>query len=171
MTRGGINPKTRKPEDPKTLGPMPTLARNRDAPYRYDLLEKLEAGIVLKGPEVKSVRLSRVSLTGSYVTLHGNEARLVNCHVAPYPKAAENPDPRRSRRLLLKKTDFLKLQGRLREGPLTVIPVSLYTKGGFIKVELALARGKRRADRRETIKRREVTRRIERALRGRVKHP
>lgn len=146
---------------------MPTLARNRDAPYRYELEEKIEAGIVLKGAEVKSARAGRVSLTGSFVRIRGTDAILENCHIGRYPAASDELDPRRSRRLLLKKTDLARLDQRLRGAPLTLIPVSLYTKGGFIKVELALARGKRKADRRERIKEREAQRRVRRALRER----
>ncbi|MBI3115263.1 MAG: SsrA-binding protein SmpB [Candidatus Kerfeldbacteria bacterium] len=148
---------------------MPTLARNREAPYRYDLQEKVEAGIVLAGPEVKSIRAGRASLKGSFVQFNGDTPNLVNCHIAPYPMAAENPDPDRERRLLLRAAELVRLRQASKAAGLTIIPVRLYTKGGFIKVELALARGKRKVDRRERIKQRDVQRRIDRAVRSRIK--
>lgn len=147
---------------------MPTFATNRDAPYRYELEERFEAGILLEGPEVKSIRSGKASLTGSHVILRGGEAYLVNCHIAPYPPAqANNPDPERTRKLLLTKPELLRASQKLRAEGLTMIPVSLYSKGGFIKVELALARGKKKHDRRESIKKRDAQRRIERAVRDR----
>lgn len=146
---------------------MPTLARNRDAPYRYELEEKLEAGIMLKGAEVKAIREGKASLTGAYISIRGTTATLVNCHIGKYGPSSEELDPDRPRLLLIKKHDLIRFTSRLRGEPLTIIPVSLYTKGGFIKLELALARGKRKADRRESIKKREAQRRIQRALRNR----
>lgn len=146
---------------------MATLARNKDAGYKYDLEEKFEAGIQLRGPEVKSVRAGRVQLTGSYARLGPRGVDLIGCHIAPYAKAQENPPPDRTRRLLLKQSELLRLQQRLRGEALTLVPVSLYTRGGFIKVELALAKGRQKADKRQRIKERDVKRRIDRALRGR----
>lgn len=146
---------------------MSTLARNRDAPYRYDLLEKFEAGIALLGAEVKSIRAGRINLTGSYVSIRGNAAFLVNCHLAPYPMSSQAIDPLRDRQLLLKQTELERMQQALVGGGLTIVPVSVYTKGGFIKLELALAKGRRKADRRQRIAERETQRRIQRALRGR----
>lgn len=146
---------------------MPTLARNKDAGYKYDLEEKFEAGIQLRGPEVKSVRAGRVQLTGSYARLGPRGVDLIGCHIAPYAQAQENPPPDRTRRLLLKQSELLRLQQRLRGEALTLVPVSLYTRGGFIKVELALAKGRQKADKRQRIKERDVKRRIDRALRGR----
>lgn len=146
---------------------MPTLARNKDAAYKYDLEEKFEAGIQLKGPEVKSVRAGHVQLTGSYARLTPRGAELIGCQISPYKMARENPPADRTRRLLLQQSELLKLQQRLRGQALTLVPMRLYTRGGFIKVELALAKGRKKADKRQRIKERDVARRISRALRPR----
>lgn len=146
---------------------MPTLARNRDASYKYDLEETFEAGIQLKGPEVKSVRAGHVRLQGSYARVTPRGAELIGCRISPYSKARENPPADRTRRLLLKQSELLRLTQRLKGEPLTLVPLSLYTRGGFIKVELALAKGRKKADKRQRIKERDVARRISRALRPR----
>lgn len=146
---------------------MPTFATNNDAPYKYELEDKFEAGIVLLGSEVKSVRNGQMSLRGSYVSIHPAGASLHNAHITPYPHATKPPDPLRERRLLLGKHELIQLQSRVQGDRLTIVPLSVYGKGGFIKVELALARGKRKADKRASIKAREVKRRVDRALRER----
>lgn len=144
---------------------MPNLATNKDAAHRYHLLERLEAGIVLTGAEVKSVKLGSVSLKGSYVRLRMGEAWLEGVHIGAYAKAAPGAfDPDRARRLLLKRSELRSLPGRLAEAGMTLVPVALYTKRGLIKVELALARGKRKFDKRESIKRRDAEKRIRQAL-------
>ncbi len=143
---------------------MPTYASNKKARFDYDILETLEAGIVLSGPEVKSVRGNHISLTGSYVSLHNQELYLLNVHIAPYPFAGrqEGYDPTKSRKLLLKSSEIAYLGGKLAEKGLTIVPLSVYTKGRHIKVEIGLARGKKHYDKRESIKKREVNREIAR---------
>lgn len=144
------------------------IASNRRARYEYEILDTFEAGISLLGPEVKSLRAGGASLGDAYATVRHGEVYLVNAHISPYAQAGrENTEPRRERKLLLHKREIARLQGQVAERGRTLIPLSLYFKQGRVKVELALARGKRRADRRETIRRREQEREIERELRGR----
>jgi SsrA-binding protein len=144
---------------------MPNLATNKDAAHRYHLLERLEAGIVLTGAEVKSAKTGNATLKGAYVRVRGTDAWLEGLRIGPYAKAPANAfDPDRAKRLLLRRTEFKKLPGRLAEAGVTLVPVSLYTKRGLIKVELALARGKKAHDKRASIKRREAEKRIRQAL-------
>ncbi len=144
------------------------VARNRRARYEYELLDTVEAGIALVGPEVKSLRAGKASLGEAYATVRRGELFLVNLHISPYEQAGrENPDPRRERKLLLHRHEIAKLASRAAERGLTLIPVSIYFRGGRAKVELAVARGKRRADKRETLRRREQEREMERATRVR----
>lgn len=145
---------------------MPTLAKNRRAHYEYEILETLEAGLVLTGPEVKSIRAGHANLAGAYVTFHGAEAHLTNAHIAPYAFAVKNDhyEPTQTRKLLLKKREIAYLRGKLQEKGLTAIPLSLYTKQRLIKLEIGLARGKKTHDKRASIKKREVDREIRRVL-------
>ena len=144
------------------------VASNRRALHDYEILEKVEAGLVLLGPEVKSLREGRANLSDSYAVLRRGEAYLVNAHVSPYAQASrENPDPRRERKLLLNRSEIQRLAGKVAERGLTLVPLSLYFKSGRAKVELGLARGKRVYDKRQTLKRREQEREIERAVRDR----
>jgi SsrA-binding protein len=145
------------------------IAQNRRARHDYEILDRVEAGLVLLGPEVKSLRQGRASLSEAYAMVRGRELWLLNCHVSPYEQAGrDNPDPRRPRKLLLHRTEIARLSGQVAERGLTLVPLSLYWKNGRAKVELALARGKRTIDKRESIRRREEERDIERALsRGR----
>jgi SsrA-binding protein len=144
------------------------VASNRRALHDYEILEKVEAGLVLLGPEVKSLREGRANLSDSYAVLRRGEAWLVNAHVSPYDKAGrDNPDPRRERKLLLNKNEITRLAGKVAERGLTLVPLSLYFKNGRAKVELGLARGKRVYDKRESIRRREEEREMERAVRDR----
>jgi SsrA-binding protein len=144
------------------------VASNRRALHDYEILEKVEAGLVLLGPEVKSLREGRANLSDSYAVLRRGEAFLVNAHVSPYDKAGrDNPDPRRERKLLLNKGEITRLSGKVAERGLTLVPLSLYFKNGRAKVELGLARGKRVHDKREAIRRREEEREMERAVRDR----
>ena len=144
------------------------VASNRRALHDYEILEKVEAGIVLLGPEVKSLREGRANLSDAYAVLRRGEAYLVNAHVSPYEKAGrDNPHPRRERKLLLHKGEIARLEGKVAERGLTLVPLSLYFKNGRAKIELGLARGKRMHDKRETIRRREEEREIERAVRER----
>jgi SsrA-binding protein len=144
------------------------VASNRRALHDYEILEKVEAGLVLLGPEVKSLREGRANLSDSYAVLRRGEAYLVNAHVSPYAQASrENPDPRRERKLLLNRSEIRRLAGKVAERGLTIVPLSLYFKNGRAKVELGLARGKRVYDKRQSLKRREQEREIERAVRDR----
>jgi SsrA-binding protein len=145
---------------------MPTLAKNKRARFEYEILETFEAGLLLTGPEVKSIRAGQCSLSGSFVTFHGAIPHLTNAHIAPYAFAVKNEqyNPTQSRRLLLKKNEIAYLRGKLQEKGLTAVPLSLYTKDRYIKLEVGLARGKKTHDKRATIKKREVDREIRRAL-------
>lgn len=144
------------------------IASNRRALHDYEILEKVEAGLVLLGPEVKSLREGRANLSDSYAVLRRGEAFLVNAHVSPYEKAGrDNPDPRRERKLLLNRNEISRLTVKVAERGLTLVPLSLYFKNGRAKVELGLARGKRMHDKRDAIRRRDDERDIERAVRER----
>jgi SsrA-binding protein len=144
------------------------IASNRRARFEYEILETVEAGIALLGPEVKSLRAGKASLSDSYATFRGGEAFLVNLHIAPYEQAGrENPDPRRERKLLLHKAEIARLRGRVAERGLTLVPLELYFRKGRAKLSLGLARGKRLHDKRESIRRREQDRELRRAVRGR----
>ncbi|MBI4426749.1 MAG: SsrA-binding protein SmpB [Candidatus Kerfeldbacteria bacterium] len=146
---------------------MPHLADNRQARHDYHILETFEAGIILTGPEVKSAKAGQVNLRGSYVTIKDNAAWLVNCHIAPYKPAnlGANYIPTRTRKLLLQAHELATLIGKSKAQGQTLIPLSVYTKRGLVKVQIALARGKKLHDKRATIKKREAKRSIERAIR------
>lgn len=143
-----------------------TVATNRKAKRDYHILETLEAGIALKGTEIKSVRAGQVSLNEAFVLIDNNlEAWLVDAYIAPYQHGSRyNHDPRRKRKLLLHKREILRLWNRVREKGLTIIPLRMYIKNGLAKVEIALARGKKKYDKRAEIARREAEREIQRAL-------
>jgi SsrA-binding protein len=144
------------------------VTQNRRARHDYEILQKFEAGLVLVGPEVKSLRAGRANLSDAYATIRRGEVFLVNAHISPYEQAGrENPDPRRERKLLLHRLEIARLTGKVAERGLTLVPLSLYFKGGRAKVELALARGRRKGDRREAIRKREQEREMERAVRDR----
>jgi SsrA-binding protein len=141
------------------------VATNRQASFRYHLLEKWEAGIQLQGSEVKSLRDGGVQLKDAYAEVRDGEVWLRNMHVAPYkPAASENHDPERPRKLLLHRREIERLIGKTAEKGLTIVPTRVYFKGPHAKVELALAKGKDVKDKRRTIKDRETRREIERAL-------
>jgi SsrA-binding protein len=142
------------------------IAQNRRARHDYEILDTVEAGLVLLGPEVKSLREGRANLSDSYATVRRGELWLLNAHISPYAQAGrENPDPRRERKLLMHRAEIARLAGELSERGLTLIPLALYFKDGRAKLELGVARGKRKLDKRESIRRREHEREIERALR------
>ncbi len=145
---------------------MPVLAQNKKAYYDYQVLEKYEAGIVLNGQEVKSIKTGRVSIKGSYVKIRNGEAFLIGATIPPYQpaNAPANYNPQRERKLLLKKKQLNYLMGKTRIKGLTLLPLKVYTKNGLIKVQIGLAEGKRKEDKREKIKEREAQRRIRRAL-------
>jgi len=144
------------------------VATNRKAKHDYFLLDTYEAGIALKGSEIKSIRAGQISLKEAYVRVDGQEAWLVNAHIAPYdPASRENHDPTRERRLLLHKREILKLWDEVRQKGLTVIPLQVYLKKGRAKLEIAAARGKKKYDKRQKIAERDAEREAQRALRGR----
>ncbi len=148
---------------------MRVIADNKKAYYNYEILKKYEAGIVLTGTEVKSIKTGHISLKGSYVVLKGEEIYLMGAVIPPYqPKnTPKEYNPTRSRKLLLKKSEIKELLGKSKEKGLTLIPLKLYTKYAKIKLEFGAGKGKRRTDKRETIKKREVQRDIERELKTR----
>jgi SsrA-binding protein len=146
---------------------MAELTKNRKAYFNYEILEKFQAGLVLTGPEVKSVRLGRMQLAGSFCRFQGEELFLSGTTIPPYqPKNTKpNYDPARPRKLLLQKKELSYLSGKVRERGLTVLPLKVYTTDkGNIKVEIALAKGKKKWDKREAIKKREAVREIKQAL-------
>ncbi len=150
---------------------MTNLADNRQAFFDYEILEKFEAGIVLSGPEVKSVQKGGINLKGSYITFHKTDAMLTNAHVSPYKFAnlSEKYNPTASRKLLLHKKEIAYLRSKSMEKGLTVVPLKVYTSGRHIKIEVAVAKGKQLFDKRASIKKRDTEREIARAkksLRG-----
>ena len=147
--------------------PHRLLASNRRARREYHILETFEAGLALLGTEVKSARDGKVQLADSFVEIRENEAYLVGCHIAPYSHGnRQNHDPERPRKLLLKRREIDRLFGRTTLKGLTIIPLSLYLKGRRIKLEIALAQGKKLWDKRETERRREMEREARAARQG-----
>jgi SsrA-binding protein len=145
---------------------MPDVAVNRQARHRYHLLDKWEAGLVLTGTEVKSLRGGNVQLKDGYAAVRDGEVWLHNVHIPPYaPATRENHEPERSRKLLLHRREIERLIGKTKERGLTLVPTRLYFKGPHAKVEIALARGKDIGDKRQTLKEREMKREMERAIR------
>ncbi len=145
------------------------LASNRKAFHDYTIEETYEAGIALTGTEIKSVRAGSVNLRDSYAQVRNGELWLMNVHVAPYePASRQNVDPYRDRKLLLHRNEILRLQGRVQEKGLTIVPLRVYLKKNRAKVEIALVRGKKLYDKRETIAKRDSAREIERAVKERV---
>jgi SsrA-binding protein len=145
---------------------LKVICSNRKARFLYEILETVEAGIALLGPEVKSLREGRASLGEAYGRIRGREMFLVGLHISPYEQAGRaNPDPVRERKLLLHRSEIGRLSGKVRERGFTLVPLRMYFRNGRAKVELALARGKRAYDKRETIRRREEDRSVRRVLR------
>jgi len=143
-----------------------TVARNRKALHEYHIVDRYEAGIVLAGPEVKSIRAGKVSLAEAFARIDGGEAFLYGMHVTPYDPASRwNVDATRPRKLLLNRREIRRLIGATQQEGFTLVPLELYLKDGLIKVELALARGKKRFDKREDLKKRAADREIQRAVR------
>jgi SsrA-binding protein len=141
------------------------VATNRKARHEYFLLETFEAGIALKGTEVKSLRDGRASLQESYATIKDGEAWIIGMHISPYERAAVDAhDPTRTRKLLLHKREIRRLVGKLTAKGLTLIPTRIYFKDGIAKVEIAIAKGKRSYDKREAIKEREARRELKRRV-------
>jgi len=152
----------------KVMNGKKIISRNRKAKFEYELLETFEAGIELKGSEIKSIRAGQVSLSEAYVRTNGKQAWLVGAHIAPFEHAsAFNHEPERDRRLLLHKREIKALWDGVRLKGVTIVPTVLYLRNGLAKVEIALARGKRIYDKRQTLKKRDMERDIERTLESR----
>ena len=139
---------------------------NRKARYEYELLERFEAGIVLTGAEVKSVKAGRMQLKGAFLHIVDNELWLKNSFIAKYGPAGKQPDYKtdRDRKVLVHKKEIKRLIGKSEAEGLTIVPISVYTRGNLLKLEFALARGKKKHEKRETIKKREVQRQIRREM-------
>lgn len=147
---------------------MKIVAQNRKAFHDYFIEETLEAGMVLTGTEVKSLRDARANLMDSYVLIKDNEVFLFNCHISPYTHGnIMNHDPVRTRKLLLHKKELVKLQAKAAQKGYSVIPLKIYFKDGRAKTEIGLAKGKKQYEKRETIKKKEADREIERAMKSR----
>ncbi len=144
---------------------MEIVSTNKKARFNYEILEKIEAGISLKGTEVKSVRNKNVSIGESYAQIKDNEVFLHNLHISPYEQGnRENHDPIRVRKLLLHKQEIKKLVSKIQLKGLSLVPLSIYLRKGKIKIELAVGRGKRLVDKRESMKKRAVEREIARIV-------
>lgn len=151
-------------------GNVKVVAQNRKASHDYFIEETYEAGMVLKGTEIKSIRAGRVNLKDSFARVEDGEVFLYNMHISPYEQGNRfNHDPLRTRKLLLHKDEIRKLIGATKEKGYTLIPLKVYIRNGFAKVELALAKGKKLYDKRQAMAKRDAQREIERALRERQK--
>ena len=145
---------------------MEIIAKNRKAYFQYEILEKIEAGVVLTGTEVKSIRNRDVSINESFAHLNNGEIFVYEMHIGEYKQGnRQNHEPKRVRKLLLHKREIAKKTGKIKQKGYTMIPLSLYFKEGVVKVELALVRGKTKIDKREDIKKRDIDREIQRAMR------
>ncbi len=143
------------------------VSQNKKAYADYFIDETIEAGIVLTGTEVKSLRQGKANLKDSYVIIKDNEAWLLNCHISPYSHGnIFNHDPLRTRKLLLHRKEIERLRGKIQQQGYTLIPLKLYFKGPYIKVEIGLARGRKKYEKRDIIKKKEAQREIERALKN-----
>ncbi|NMG07334.1 SsrA-binding protein SmpB [Brasilonema sp. UFV-L1] len=142
------------------------ISDNRQARYLYEILETYEAGIQLTGTEVKSIRAGKVNLQDGYALIRDGEAWLINAHISPYNASGQyfNHEPRRTRKLLLHQMEIRKLVGKVEQQGLTLVPLKMYFKRGWVKVSIALAKGKKIHDKREDIKRRQDQRDMQRAM-------
>ncbi len=145
---------------------MSSLAQNKQARFNYDILETYEAGLVLSGPEVKSVKGGHISLKEAFVTFQGSNANLTNAHISLYRPAGPQSDydPTRSRKLLLKRKEIDYLRGKALEKGLTIVPLNVYTKKRFIKVEIAVGKGRHSYDKRDVLKKRDIDREVKKQL-------
>ena len=144
-----------------------TIATNRRARHEYEILETVEAGLVLRGTEVKSLRAGQVTFKDSYATVRNDEGWLIGCHISPYSHGTDaNHDPERDRKLLLHRRQLTRLLAKTAERGLTLVPLRLYFKDGRAKVELGLARGRKLHDKRSAIREREVRREMDKAARA-----
>lgn len=147
---------------------MPTYINNKKARFDYEMLEQFEAGAVLFGYEVKAIRKGKGKLEGSHVVVRGGEAFLVGAHISPYQEAntPDDYDPERARKLLLSKKELALLENKSEQAGLTIVPLSWYNKDRKIKLSIALGRGKKKADKRETLKARDNKRDIDRIMKS-----
>ena len=147
---------------------MANLAYNKRANFDYTISDKYEAGLMLTGQEVKSVKAGHISLKESFVTVKGGELFLTNAHITPYKHAGDikGYEPTRPRKLLLKKSEIRRLVGKVRTEGLTLVPIQVYTKKRYLKLEFGVGKGKKKFDKREDIGKKESARRIQRELRG-----
>ena len=155
------------PSQASETQPDRTVATNRRARHEYLILETIEAGLVLRGTEVKALRAGQVNFKDSYATVRNGEAWLLGCHISPYSHGTDaNHDPERDRKLLLRRREIARLTGKIAERGLTLVPLRLYFKSGRAKVELGLARGKKLHDKRSALREREVRREMDKAIRA-----
>jgi len=146
------------------------VAQNKKAFHDYHIEERFEAGIVLTGTEIKSIRLGKVNLRDSFAQVRRGEVTLHNMHVSPYEQGNRyNHEPLRTRKLLLHRNEINKLIGSIKEKGFTLVPLRLYLKNGLAKVEIALAKGKKEYDKRETLKKKDAQREIEKAIKDRLR--
>jgi SsrA-binding protein len=151
---------------------MKIIASNKKAFHDYHIDDRLEAGIVLSGDEVKSIRAGHISLKGSFAHIQGNELFLVNCHITPYAKAFDKSGKdeeyaTRRRKLLIHKRELTKIMNDIARQGTTVVPLKVYFKGGLIKVELGIAKGKKKADKRQALKEKDLKRQADREIKER----
>jgi len=151
--------------------PVSVISENRKARHDYHIEDEVEAGIVLTGSEIKSVRAGRVNLRGSYARIVGDDVLLYDAHISPYDQAGKftNHDPTRPRRLLLKRREINRLRGLVQQKGVTIVPLRMLLKGRWAKVDLGVARGKKLYDKRDDIAKREAQREIDRAMKARVR--
>ncbi|MBU1896040.1 SsrA-binding protein SmpB [Patescibacteria group bacterium] len=145
---------------------MPVYSVNKKARFDYEILETLEAGFVLTGQEVKSIRNGGVKLTGGFITFHNDIPFLTNVNIPKYKYSGILPEyePERSRKLLLNKKEIAYLRGKSQVAGLTIVPLSIYTKGRHIKIEIGIAKGKKKYDKRKVLKKRELDREVRRSM-------
>jgi len=149
------------------MGTGRTLVQNRQARFNYEILEKIEAGMVLAGTEVKSIRDGKANIKEAYADIRDGEAWLIGAHISPYSHGnITNHDPTRERKLLLNAREISRLQGKVMEKGLTLVPLRLFLKGRLIKLELGVGRGKKTVDKREDLKKKDQEREIQRAIKG-----
>jgi len=144
------------------------ISDNRQARYLYEILETYEAGIQLTGTEVKSIRAGKANLQDGYALIRDGEAWLINVHISPYTSSGQyfNHEPRRTRKLLLHQQEIRKLVGKVEQQGLTLVPLKMYLKRGWVKVSIALGKGKKLYDKREDLKRRQDQRDMQRAMKN-----
>lgn len=146
---------------------MKVYAENKKATYNYAIEDEFEAGVSLSGPEVKSIRDGHISIKESYATLRGSEVFLTNAHISPYkPAQQDGYTPTQPRKLLLKKDEINKLSGKVLSEKFVLVPLKVYDKNGKIKVKIGLGKGKKKYDKREQIKKRDIARDVEREIKG-----